>query len=223
VPERNPASGRIVIIGGGGHARMLIDALRAAGEPRTIVVLDADPSRHGTLLLDAPIVGGDDMLTELIQAGAEHFAVGVGTAVSGDNGPRRKLFERILARDLRALTIVHPRAMVSPWARIGAGAQIFAGAIVNAGARVGVNTIINSGAIVEHDCVLGDHVHIASGSCLASAVQVGDLAHVGTGAAVRQFVQIGAGTVVGIGAAVVRDVPAWTVVAGVPARALRDV
>jgi sugar O-acyltransferase (sialic acid O-acetyltransferase NeuD family) len=218
--DSTAASAQVVIVGGGGHARMLVDALHAIGEPWTITVLDADSSRHGTLVLDAPIVGGDDALSDLIEAGATHFAVGIGTPVSGDSRPRRRIFERVLASGLVALTIVHPRAIVSPWATIGPGAQILPGAIVNAGVRIGMNTIVNSGAIVEHDCIVGDHVHVASGACLASAVTVGDGAHIGAGAVVRQIVRIGASAVVGAGAAVVHDVAAATVVAGVPAKAL---
>jgi len=211
---------QIIIIGAGGHATMLLDALSAAAESRPIAVLDADVSRHGTMLLRAPIIGGDDSLSALIDAGATHFAVGVGTSVSGDNGPRRSIFARLLASGLAPLTIVHPRAIVSSGATIGAGAQILPGAIVNTGARIGINAIVNSGAIIEHDCSVGDHAHVASGACIAGGVIVENNVHIGARAVVRQLLRIGDGAVIGIGAAVIRDVAPATVVAGVPAKPL---
>ncbi len=209
----------IVVIGGGGHARMLVDALRAAGDPRTIGVLDRDTTRHGMLLLDAPIVGGDALLPELARRGTKAFAIGLGG--TSDNGPRARLFAGALALGLEPCTIVHPRAAVSPWAVLGAGAQIMPGAIVNAGAVLGRNVIVNSNAVVEHDCTIGDDVHVATGACLASTVTVGAGAHIGAGAVVRQLIAIGDAAVVGAGAVVVRNVLPRTTVAGVPAKELK--
>lgn len=200
---------------------MLIDALHACDERWSIAVLETAVGRHGTMVLGVPIVGGDESLAMLIEAGATHFAVGVGTPTPGDNRPRRRIFEKVRSHGLTPLTIVHPRAIVSRWASIGEGAQILPGAIVNAGARIGANTIVNSGAIVEHDCIVGDHVHVASGACLAGSVTVEEGAFVGARAVVRQLVRVGAGAVVGMGAAVIRDVPAATLVVGVPASVLR--
>lgn len=200
---------------------MLVDALQAAGEQRQIGLLDADPARRGSLIYGVPVVGDDDVLAELAAAGTRYFAVGIGAPVSGNNGPRKVLFERAWALGLEPLTIVHPSAVVSAHAVLGQGAQILPAAVVNAGARIGVNSIVNSGAIVEHDCVVGDHVHIATGARLTSTVRVADLVHVGAGAVVRQVVSIGERAVIGIGAAVVADVPPEAVVAGVPAKRLR--
>jgi sugar O-acyltransferase (sialic acid O-acetyltransferase NeuD family) len=204
-----------VIVGGGGHARVLIDALQESRYPHRLAVVDSDPSLWGTALLDVPIIGGDDRIASLIAAGATHFAIGLGG--SANNDPRRRLFQALLAAGLAPLTIVHPRAIVSRWARIGNGVQLLAGAIVNAGATVGDHVIVNSGAIVEHDCRVGDHAHIATGARLASGVSVGSGAHVGAGATVRQLITIGNGAIVGAGAVVVKDVAVMQIVAGVPA------
>lgn len=209
-----------VILGGGGHARVLIDSLRASGVATPYAVLDRNRSLWGKELLGVPILGGDELLPELVSQGVTCFVVGVGAV--GDNQPRRRLFELGVAHGLTPLTVCHPSAVCSPWARIGPGSVVFPLAVVNAGAILGVNVIVNTGAIVEHDCVLGDHVHIATGARLASTVRVGAGAHIGAGATVRQCISIGEGAIVGAGAVVVKDVPPRTVVVGVPARPLRE-
>lgn len=213
-----PEKPSIVLIGGGGHARVLIDALRAAGETGSIAVLDRDPAQTGTQVLDATILGGDELLEQLAANGVRRFAVAVGG--TKNNAPRAALYRRALDLGLEPAVIIHPRAVVSPWATIGPGCQILAGAVVNAGAVLGANVIVNTGAIVEHDCRIGEHVHIATGAKLASTVTVGDRAHVGAGSVVRQVLTIGEDAVVGAGAVVVKNVSAATVVAGVPAKEL---
>jgi UDP-perosamine 4-acetyltransferase len=207
-----------VILGGGGHARVVIDALQASNAACPVAVLDADRSLWGTDLLGVPIVGGDERLPALLSQGLETFVVGVGGV--GDNSPRRALFMFGLKHGLRPLIVRHPAAVCSAAARIGEGSVLFAASVVNAGAVIGRNVIVNTGAIVEHDCVLGDHAHVATGARLASTVHVGEAAHIGAGATVRQRLRIGEGAVVGAGAVVVKDVEPWTVVIGVPARAM---
>ena len=208
-----------ILLGGGGHARAIIDALQAAGETRSLGVLDADTERAGTMLLGVPILGDDALLPELAQAGTTHFVVTVGS--TGVAQLRAHLFEKACGLGLEPLTVRHPTAVISRHASIGPGAQLLALAVVNAGANVGANVIINSGAVVEHDCRLADHVHVATGAHLASGVDVGTASHIGAGAVVRQSISIGARAVVGVGAVVVRDVAADTVVVGNPARTLR--
>lgn len=206
---------RCVILGGGGHARVVIDALQENGAAIPAVVLDANRELWGTDLLGVPIRGGDDRLPALAREGITHFVVGVGGI--GDNGPRKRLFDLAREHGLRPLMVRHPSAVCSRRATIGDGTVVLPGAVINAGARVGMNVIVNSGAIIEHDCVVGDHAHVATGAKLCSTVRVGNLAHVGAGAVVRQCLTIGAGAVVGAGAAVVKDVPAGVTVFGVPA------
>lgn len=213
-----PDAPKIVLIGGGGHARVLVDALRASGETGVIAVLDADPARAGSQLLDATVVGCDELLEELAAKGTRYFAVAVGG--TKNNAPRMALYLRALDLGLEPALIVHPRAVVSPWATLGRGCQVLAAAVINAGAALGENVIVNTGAIVEHDCRIGDHVHVATGARLASTVTVGDRALIGAGSVVRQVITIGEDAVVGAGAVVVKNVPAATIVAGVPAKEL---
>jgi len=208
-----------IVLGGGGHACVLIDCLQASGHVQLYGVLDRDRSRWGQKLLDIPILGDVELLKEIVAKGVNRFIVGVGGI--GDNRPRQRLFELGLSYHLEPLTVIHPTAICSRWANLGQGSQLLPGSIINARAELGLNVIVNSGAIVEHDCLIESHAHIATGARLASMVRVGNGAHVGAGATVRQCITIGARAIVGAGAVVVKDVPPDTVVAGVPACLLR--
>lgn len=193
---------------------MLIEILTINKIP-ILGILDKDRNKVGKNLQGITILGGDDKLPELKNQ-ASWFVIGLGGV--GNNIPRQKLFEYALSQGFRPLTVIHPSAIISHWAKIGSGCQLMPSCIVNAGAQLGINTIINSGAIVEHDCVIGNHVHIATNATLASGIRVGDGSHVGAGSTIRQCLQIGENAVIGAGAVVVKDVPANTTVIGVPAK-----
>ena len=208
-----------LILGGGGHAHVLIDSLQAGGVVEGTGILDKDRSQWGKEVMGLPVLGGDELLSQLVAQGVTHYVVGMGGV--GDNRPRRRLFELGLEHGLTPVTVFHPAAVCSPWAEVGLGSVIFPAAVVNAGTTLGVNVIVNSGAIVEHDCVVGDHVHLATGSRLCADVRVGPSAHVGAGATVRQGISIGDGAIVGAGAVVVKDVDPWSLVGGVPARLMK--
>jgi len=179
--------------------------------------VDDDPARAGGHLLGFPVLG-PDALERLRGDGVAHAFAGVGGI--GDSSGRRRIFERLLAAGFEVPPIVHASAIVSPWVRLGRGAQVLAAAVVNAAAEVGDDVIVNTGAIVEHDCRLAAHAHVAPGASLAGLVTVGEGAHVGIGAVVIEGIRIGDGALVAAGAVVVRDVAAGERVAGVPARPL---
>lgn len=210
-----------VILGGGGHAKVLVDALLMNGAAVPLAVLDADPSQWGQSLWGVPILGGDDLLPELKDQGIGYFVVGLGSV--GNSQPRKRLFELGLSHHLKPWSVVHPSAVFSQRVKMGEGSQLLPGSVVQAGAKLGMNVIINSGAVVGHDCVVGDHVHVAAGACLGGGARVGAGAHIGMGAAVKQGLTIGENAVVGMGAVVVKNVPPGTVVATPPARPLRKV
>lgn len=214
-PPRKPAC---LLIGGGGHAKVVIDAIRLAGKADRLAVLAPDPTLAGRTVLGVPVLGGDDKVVDAKAEGFDHFIVAVGSL--SDNGLRRRLFEQALAWGLAPLTVIHPAAVVAASAVLGGGTVVLAGAVVNPEAHLGLNVIVNTGAIVEHDCRVGDHAHVATGARLLGGVTVGDLTLVGGGAVVRQGLAIGAAALIGAGAVVVKDVPAGIRVAGVPARSL---
>jgi len=209
---------RIVVVGAGGHARSVIDALRTArAQFEPVACTDPDPLRVGESLDGVPVVGDDNCLEGLFREGSRAACLGVGGV--GDNRPRAKLHARLQTIGFSTPIVVHGRAYVSGSARLGDATVVLAAAVVAPGATLGVDVIVNSGAIVEHDCLIGDHVHLASGCVLGGGVEVGASAHVGLGANVLQGRRVGEHAIVGAGAVVVRDVPAGATVVGCPAAA----
>ena len=207
---------RAIGIGAGGHAKVLLEALQARGGVEVVGLLDTDRKLHDTTVLGVRVIGGDDLLEKLHREGVTHAFIGVGG--TGDNDPRRRVYELAHRTGFKLLDVVHPSAIVSPSATLGDAVAVCPGAIVGAGAMIGDNVIVNSGAIVEHDCLVSNHSHIASGAVLAGGVRVGESAHVGAGASVKQGVHIGRHAIVAMGAVVIDDVPDGVTVAGVPAR-----
>jgi UDP-perosamine 4-acetyltransferase len=212
---------RVLGLGAGGHARVVLETLKSMGVHDVVGLLDPRPELWGTRVGGVEVLGGDDLLGRQYDSGVTHAFIGLGG--TGDTRPRRRLYELARAQGLEIVSAIHPAASVSPSALLGPGATILAHAVVGPEASLGEDVIVNSAAVVEHDCRIADHVHVATGALLASGVQVGAGAHVGLGATVNQGLTIGADAVVGAGAAVIRDVPAATVVVGVPARVLRSI
>ena len=207
---KNETTFTCVILGGGGHASVLIDSMFVGGYTAPCAVLDSNPALWGKDLFGVPILGGDDLLPGLVGQGTSHFVVGLGS--TGDNRPRQRLFELGLAHDLMPFTVVHPAAIYSRWAILGPGAQVLPTSVVNAGARLGANVIVNTGAVVEHD-LRRNKVRRLPG--------VGTGAHIGAGASVRECVNVGEWAIVGAGSVVIKDVPSRTIVVGVPAEEMR--
>lgn len=208
-----------VILGGGDHAKVLVDALITSGGIVPKVALDLDSRRWGQNIFGVPIIGDDAQLLELREQGIDSFIVGVGS--TGNSHSRRKLYEKSCRHGMNPLGVQHAAAICSSTAELGKGVQLLAGAIVNSAAKIGDNVLINTGAIIEHDCRLADHVHVATGARLAGRVLVGRGSHIGIGATIRQGIRIGDGSIVGAGAVVVKDVPDGCTVVGVPAHILR--
>jgi UDP-perosamine 4-acetyltransferase len=208
-------SRRIVILGGGGHARMLADTLQQQG---LHVSGYGAPQDEGELLPGIPYLGDDHRIFKQ-EVDAVELVNGVGAV--GDNRLRRSLFEIFSAHGFRFLKVVHNAASLSPLASLGAGCQLLPGAIVNTRARLGDNVIVNSGALVEHDCEIGGHTHIASGAVLCGACTLGEDVHIGAGAVVIQGLSIGNGAIIAAGAVVTKNVKPMTLVAGVPAQTKR--
>ena len=204
----------LVLIGAGGHGRVVLDAARTQPDLKVVGFIEIDRAIQD--IDGVPILGDDAFLGSLLARGISHGVVSVGAI--GPEPRRAALFARMLAAGLSGAVVVHAQATVSPTSELGEGTVVLARAVVNPGARVGRNVIVNTAAIVEHDCAIGDHVHLSPGAILGGGVQVGEGAHVGIGATVIQGIHIGAGAMVAAGAVVVADVPAGARVAGVPAR-----
>ncbi len=212
---------KVIGLGAGGHAKVVIEILRLVGDFELVGLLDPERALHGTLVEGVPVIGDDDQLVALYDEGIRHAFIGLGSA--GDLAPRRRLYEKVRSLGFEVVRAIHPGAVVATSAQLGQGPTVMAAAVINPAVRLGDNVIVNTGAIVEHDCVLEDHVHVATGAHLAGTVHVGQGSHIGLGASVRQGIRIGRESVVGAGSVVVDDVPERVVVVGVPAKILRKV
>lgn len=203
----------IIVLGGGGHAKVVIDMIKRLRVPlKGMVDPDAD-----TAVLGAEFLGGDDALKNWHPSEVD-LANGVGSV--GLPELRRELYDRFVGEGYFFPPLVHPASVMGEDSGAAAGAQIMAGAVVQAGADIGENAIVNTRASVDHDCRIGPHSHIAPGATLSGNVRVGEQVHVGTGATVIQGIAIGDRAVIAAGAVVTEDVAADAHVAGVPARAM---
>ena len=207
---------KLLLIGGGGHCRSVLDSVKAAGEYDTFGVIDVAPDADG----GAPVIGTDAEIPRLMAEGWTDAVITVGSV--GDSFVRRRLYAMARAAGLRLPVIIDPTAVIADGAEIGEGTFIGKRAVVNTGSRIGACAIINSGAIVEHDCEIGDAAHISTGAVLCGQVSVGNGAHIGAGATVRQGIRIGERTVVGIGSVVVKDLPADVKAYGNPCRVVEE-
>jgi sugar O-acyltransferase (sialic acid O-acetyltransferase NeuD family) len=210
---------KVLLLGGGGHAKCVIDAMRAWRSYTPVGVLDL-PGRRGDTVLGVKITGSDSDLPAFYKRGLRLAFVSLGS--TGDPARRLALWDLAEKAGYEFPNIIHPASIVSEHARLGEGVYIGPGAIVNAGASVGDGCIVNSGAIVEHDCRLGNFVHVAPGAVLSAGVTVGDRSHIGTGACTAQYLAIGEDTVVGAGSVVVKNLPAKAVCVGNPARKIKS-
>jgi sugar O-acyltransferase (sialic acid O-acetyltransferase NeuD family) len=205
-----------VILGTGGHARVVADIVRVGSDYELVGFLDDFyPERHEQRFCDATVLGGREQMGKLMAQGIRHVILAL-----GDNAARRRIATEFVAAGYVLGQAVHPRATLAADVRIGGGAVLMAGAVVNPNATLGENVIVNTCASVDHDCVLGNAVHLSPGAHLAGAVRVGDESWIGLGAVVLEGRSIGERTIVGAGAVVTRDLAADVVAYGVPAKAI---
>lgn len=208
----------LVLLGAGGHARVLLALVRASGHALLGV---CDPALQEQGCGDwegVPVLGGDEALDRLGPAQVD-LALGVGQLAG--SGLRSRLYFAWRARGYAFPSLVHPTAWVAPDVALSDGAQIMAGAVVQPGCVLGANVTINTHASVDHDCRIGADVHIAPGAVLCGAVQVGNGAFIGAGAVLIQGVRVGDAAVVGAGVTLVRDLAPGALIVG-PANRPRD-
>lgn len=205
----------VVVLGAGGHALVVAEAVLAPGGALSVVgFLDDDPRLYQSRVLDLPVLGPISSLRSI-----DHDAVVIGI---GDNVTRTRLFLQLSEAGEHVISVTHPEARVSLSAVIGNGTLITAGTVITSQAYIGENVIVNTGATVDHNCVVESHAHVAPGVHLAGGCTVGIGSLIGIGSVVIPSRRIGAWSIVGAGSVVVRDVPDGVVAYGNPARVRRQ-
>lgn len=177
----------VILLGAGGHAKVLLDILMEQ-ETEIVGVIDKEVPERSADLYGIPVIGGD---SDVQSYSPDEIELVNGIGSIGDTALRQKLYEKFKHQGYRFRQVIHPSAVVSPRATLEDGVQVMAGAVVNIGTRVKENSIINTNASIDHDCIIGAHVHIAPGVTISGGVTVGDGSHIGTGATVVQGIEIG--------------------------------
>lgn len=200
--------GRLIIIGAGGHGKVLCDIAEKLNKYDGIAFLDdnAEGERLGY-----PIIGRVSDAEKYMSGG--EFIVAIGSAEA-----RGRIMDSLNSIGARLATLVHPSAVIGLGVTIGAGSAVIAGAVINPMAKIGRGCIINTHASVDHDCEIGDLAHIAPGATVAGETRIGARTWVGAGATVINGVSISADCTIGAGAVVIKDITEVGTYVGVPAK-----
>ena len=196
-------SKKLVLLGGGGHCKSVLDVIIRNGEYEDVVITDS-AMPVGTRILNAPVVGTDEMIPVLFQDGYHHAFVTVGSI--GDSKIRIKLAALAESIGFEFPVIADPSAQISKFVTIGGGTFIGKNAVINADSYIGNHCIINTGSIIEHGCGIGDYSHISVGTILCGDCKVGAKSFIGAGSTVIQGIDIGHNVIVGANSTVLTDV-----------------
>jgi sugar O-acyltransferase (sialic acid O-acetyltransferase NeuD family) len=208
-----------LIIGAGGHGRVVLDILLAGGTYRPIGFVDADPKLKDTKVGGLAVFGGIHLLNKLKQQHQLKTAI----IAIGDNRTRASYVQTVRDHGLDLINAIHPAASLSPSATLGRNVVIAAHATVCADATIADLAIINTAAVIDHECEVGHAAHICPGAHLAGRVRIGAGAFVGLGANIIQCLTIGDAATIGAGAVVLSDVPGGATAVGVPARIIKRI
>ncbi len=215
--SRRSGNTRVLILGAGGHGRVVLDILLQARRHEVVGFLDNNPDIHGRRVDGIPVCGG---ISDLERLRAQLDVGGVIIAI-GDNGTRRGLARQVDQIGLELINAVHPSAALAHNATIGRNVVIAAGVVVCANCQIGDSVILNTGCIIDHQTMIGEGSHICPGVRIAGRVKVEPGVFVGIGATVIPKVTLGCEAIVGAGAVVIEDVLPMATVVGVPARSIK--
>ncbi len=203
----------MILVGYGGHAFVAYTIAKAMGLPIT-GYCDAEEKLLNPYQL--PFLGKETEIENLQKMADLGFFISI-----GDNALRFKVAENLAKKNLQALNLIHPTAVVSINLDEAQGVMIAPNVVINPLAKIGNGVICNSASVIEHECVLGDFSHVAPGAVLCGNVQVGRHSFIGAGSVVRPGIKIGSKVIIGAGSVVVKDLPDFAKVAGNPARPLK--
>jgi sugar O-acyltransferase (sialic acid O-acetyltransferase NeuD family) len=206
-----PASEKpaLLIFGGGGHAKTIIEMVRQIGAWIIAGILDDNP-RIGEQMLGIPVLGTRTLLPMLVEKGVILAANGVGGI--NDIGERIRIFRLLESSGFTFPALIHPRAVVESSAKISEGVQVFANTYIGSEVTLGKRCMVNTNAVVSHNCEIGEYTHIAPGALLAGHVHVGERTLIGMGITTTIGINIGSKVRIGNGAIVLADVPDMTII-----------
>ena len=207
----------IIILGAGGHTKVLIDALHQQSA-NLLGITDPDPQKIGENILGVPVIGDDDVIYVYNYDSIE-LVNGIGMIANEKR--RQQIFDSFKCQGYKFASVIHDSVMLSSEVELSEGVQIMAGAVIQPGSKIGTNSIINSRASIDHDTIIGNHVHIAPGVTISGGVQIGNGTLIGTGATIIQGIKIGTNSIVAAGAVVIRDVLDGMTVMGIPAKVVK--
>ncbi|OPA80199.1 hexapeptide transferase [Paenibacillus selenitireducens] len=204
---------KVVIIGAGGHAKVVIDMIQSNPEFEIIGCTDRIGNRK---ISGIPVLGDDSILPQLYEQGIRHAFVAI-----GGNSVRHQLARHALDTGFELINAISPHAYVADSVILGSGIAVMPGAVLNAEACIGNNSIINTCASVDHECYIGETCHIAPGCNISGNVRIGEGTFLGTGTKVIDGMTIGSWSILGSGAVVVKDIPSYCLAVGVPAKIIK--
>lgn len=204
----------IIIIGTGGHAKLLVDIVEESGNYK-IVGFTSKESEEGTFC-GYPLLGDDSVLVDHLKKGVEYVALGVGAFKN--NRLRKEIFERTKDLGFKVATLIHPSSTISRSAIIKEGAVIFSGVIINNHVEIGQNTIVATGSTIDHESVVASHVLVSAGVTIGAYTKIEEGVLCALGSKIVSGVQIGKDILIGAGAVVVRDISAKGTYVGIPAK-----
>jgi sugar O-acyltransferase (sialic acid O-acetyltransferase NeuD family) len=208
---------RVIILGAGGHGRVVLDILLQAGLHHIAGFLDNNADIHGRRVDGIPVLGSINDLADLaVQHGCDAVVVAI-----GDNGARRGLARRVDAIGLDLINAIHPSAALANTATFGRNVVVAAGVVVCAHCQIGNSVILNTGCIVDYQTMIGEGSHVCPGVRIAGRVKVEPGAFIGIGATIIPKITLGCESIIGAGSVVIGDVPALATVVGVPARSIK--
>jgi sugar O-acyltransferase (sialic acid O-acetyltransferase NeuD family) len=208
-----PTNTRIILYGAGGHGKVVLDALFLAGiNSKDLLILDDNNNLSEHKLFDC-FINPISSIANLIDF-PFHISI-------GNNATRFAIFNNMSKKSTNLLTIIHPNASISKFAKIGPGSFLGASSVVAPNASIRNCVIVNHGAVVDHDCFIGDFSHIGPNACLGGAVKVGSKVLVGAGSVILPGITIGDGAVIGAGSVVTSNVLPFSVAVGIPAKPIK--
>lgn len=205
---------KLLIIGAGGHGRVIADIAVKMNRWQQIAFLDDDETYRYSLGFE--VIGPSSKVLNLVGAYDIFIAI-------GNNETREKLHKVLKAAGVTMPTLIHPNTTIGMQVKIGEGTVVMAGAVINCGSRIGAGCIVNTAATVDHDGKIADYVHISPGAHIAGTVTIGKGTWIGVGAIVKNNVEITERTIIGAGAVVIRNIMEAATYVGVPVRRVNTI